>query len=234
MFNSLTPTENFIQRWGTHYIKSAKFGGQLEIVKTMVASQEASKSEFAEKMEAEYRGLFASAGAKSSTQGGQESKAENKFTSTSVMAQGGSQEIATMLADVYSPTFKSDFKEWLQSIPAYPKAFRFLLGTIADLVNFRANDLFLGEDIDWGCEGNSKNLVEETKGETTKRYYTVTDTDGNLKKFYCPFQDREALDVALRKKRASLQRAIEIYMDEVCDSKLLHERKLTATRQLDN
>ena len=156
MFNSLTPTENFIQRWGTHYIKSAKFGGQLEIVKTMVASQVTSKSEFAEKMEAEYRGLFASAGAKSSTQGGQESKAENKFTSTSVMAQGGSQEIATMLADVYSPTFKSDFKEWLQSIPAYPKAFRFLLGTIADLVNFRANDLFLGEDIDWGCEGNSK------------------------------------------------------------------------------
>ena len=107
----------------------------------MVASHVASKSEFAETMEAEYRGLFASAGAKSSTKGGSSSKAESKFTSTSVMAQGGSQEIATMLADVYSPTFKGDFKEWLQSIPAYPKAFRFLLGTITDLVNFRANDL---------------------------------------------------------------------------------------------
>lgn len=181
----------------------------------MVASQVASKSEFAETMEAEYRGLFASAGAKSSTKGGSSSKAESKFTSTSVMAQGGSQEIATILADVYSPTFKGDFKEWLQSIPAYPKAFRFLLGTITDLVNFRANDLFPGEAVDWGCEGHTKDIVEETTGETVSRYYTVADSDGNLKKFYCPFQDRQALDVVLRKKRASLNRAIEIYMDEV-------------------
>jgi len=165
-------------------------------------------------MEAEYRGLFASAGAKSSTKGGSSSKAESKFTSTSVMAQGGSQEIATILADVYSPTFKGDFKEWLQSIPAYPKAFRFLLGTITDLVNFRANDLFPGEAVDWGCEGHTKDIVEDTTGETVSRYYTVIDSDGNPKKFYCPFQDRQALDVVLRKRRASLKRAIEIYMDE--------------------
>ena len=213
--NPLNPTENFIQRWGTHYIKSAKFGGQLEIIKTMVASSVASKSEFAETMEAEYRGLFASAGAKSSTKGGSSSKAESKFTSTSVMAQGGSQEIATILADVYSPTFKGDFKEWLQSIPAYPKAFRFLLGTITDLLNFRANDLFPEESVDWGCEGHTKDIVEDTTGETVSRYYTVVDADGNQKKFYCPFQDRQALDVVLRKRRASLNRAIEIYMDEV-------------------
>ena len=148
MFISLTPTENFIQRWGTHYIKSAKFGGQLQIRKTMEASQVASKYAFAEKMEMEFRFLFASAGAKSSTEGGQEAKAQNKFTSTSVMAQGGSQEIATILSDVYSPTFKSSLTKWLQSIPKYPKAFRFLLGSIADLVNFRANDLFSRDDVD--------------------------------------------------------------------------------------
>ena len=216
MFISLTPTENFIQRWGTHYIKSAKFGGQLQIRKTIEASQVASKYEFSEKMEMEFRFLFASTGAKSSTEGGQEAKAQNKFTSTSVMAQGGSQEIATILSDVYSPTFKSSLREWLQSIPNYPKAFRFLLGSIVDLVNFRANDLFSAEDVDWGCEGNVQNIVEETRGETTQRYYTVTNADGRVKKFYCPFQDREELDVALRKRRSSLNRAIEIFMAEVC------------------
>ena len=63
MFISLTPTENFIQRWGTHYIKSAKFGGQLQIRKTIEASQVASKYEFSEKMEMAFRFLFASAGA---------------------------------------------------------------------------------------------------------------------------------------------------------------------------
>ncbi|CAH3123054.1 unnamed protein product [Pocillopora meandrina] len=85
--------ENFIQRWGTHYIKSAKFGGQLQIIKTIEASQVASKYEFSEKMEMEFRFLFASGGAKSSTEGGQEAKAQNKFTSTSVMAQGGSKRL---------------------------------------------------------------------------------------------------------------------------------------------
>ena len=181
----------------------------------MLATQTASKAEFAAKMEAEYRGLFASAGAKSSTEGGVESKEENKFTSTSVIAQGGSQEIATILSDVYSPTFKGSFKEWLQSIPAYPKAFRFLLGTIADLVNFRANDLFLGETVDWGCEGKSKEIEEEETPEGTKRFYKVTDGEGKIKKYYCPFQDRGELDEALSKRRASLKRAIEIYMEEV-------------------
>ena len=217
MFISLTPTENFIQRWGTHYIKSAKFGGQLQIRKTMEASRVASKYEFSEKIEEEFSFLFfTSDESKSSTEGGQEAKAQKKFTSTSVMAQGGSQEIATILSDVYSPTFKSSLREWLQSIPNYPKAFRFLLGSIVDLVNFRANDLFSAEDVDWGCEGNVKNIVEETRGETTERYYTVTNADGRVKKFYCPFQDREELEVALRRRRSSLNRAIEIFMAEVC------------------
>ena len=181
MFISLTPTENFIQRWGTHYIKSAKFGGQLQIRKTMEASQVASKYEFSEKMEEFSFLFFTSDESKSSTEGGQEAKAQKKFTSTSVMAQGGSQEIATILSDVYSPTFKSSLTKWLQSIPKYPKAFRFLLGSIADLANFRANDLFSRDDVDCrGCEGNVKKMVEETRGETTERYYTVTNADGSV------------------------------------------------------
>ena len=59
-----------------------------------------------------------------------------------IMAKGGSQDIASILSDVYAPTFKTEFKEWLQSIPQYPKAFKFQMSSISDLVNFRANDLF--------------------------------------------------------------------------------------------
>ena len=59
-------------------------------------------------------------------------------------------------------------------------------------------------------------MVEETRGEKTEKYYTVTNADGSVKKFYCPFQDREELDVALRRRRSSLNRAIEIFMAEVC------------------
>ena len=135
-------TENFIQRWGTHYIKSAKFGGELEIRKTMDAKQAGTKTQFSQQMEFEYKSIFASVGAKYKKEGGTSVKQETKTTSTAVVAKGGSQDIASILSDVYAPTFKTEFKEWLQSIPQYPKAFKFQMSSISDLVNFRANDLF--------------------------------------------------------------------------------------------
>ncbi len=55
----------------------------------------------------EYRGLFASAGAYSSTQGGSQSRSEDKFMSTSIQALGGHQRIAAAVTDLYAPTFKN-------------------------------------------------------------------------------------------------------------------------------
>ena len=57
--------------------------------------------------EMEYRGLFASAGAYSSTKAESGTKSENKFMSTSVQVLGGHQHIATAVTDFYAPTFKS-------------------------------------------------------------------------------------------------------------------------------
>ena len=95
----------------------------------------------------EYKSLFASVGAKYSKDQGYQQREQTKTTSTSIKAQGGSQEIASILSDAYSPTFKQEFKEWLQSIPKYPKAFKFLMESIADLVNFRSHDLFPEEKV---------------------------------------------------------------------------------------
>ncbi|XP_019617679.1 PREDICTED: uncharacterized protein LOC109465000 isoform X3 [Branchiostoma belcheri] len=47
--------QNFYLRWGTHYIKSAKFGGQLKIIKTKQATQDLSMSEFATKAEDDWK-----------------------------------------------------------------------------------------------------------------------------------------------------------------------------------
>ena len=98
-------------------------------------------------MEVEYKSLFSSVGATYSKQDGYQQREHVKTSSTSIMAQGGSQEIASILSDAYSPTFKTEFKEWLQSIPRYPKAFKFLMGSIVDLVNFRSHDLFPDEKV---------------------------------------------------------------------------------------
>ncbi|KAI8493789.1 hypothetical protein Bbelb_281360 [Branchiostoma belcheri] len=47
--------QSFYLRWGTHYIKSAKFGGQLKIIKTKQATKDLSMSEFATKAEADWK-----------------------------------------------------------------------------------------------------------------------------------------------------------------------------------
>ena len=210
-------TEDFIERWGTHYIKSAKFGGQLEIRKTMDKETAQSKTHFSKVMEAEYKSLFSSVGAKSSVEKGFEEKSKTQTTSTSVVAQGGSHEIASILSDVYSPTFKSGFKHWLTSIPSYPKPFKFHMGPITELVNFREADLFPKESINWGCEGYVAALKSERNedGELVK-YYEITEGDEVKKKVYCPFDSRGGLEQAIRRRRSSLHRAIEVYMEEVC------------------
>ena len=80
-------TENFIQRWGTHYIKSARFGGQLEIRKRMDAKDAGTKTQFSQKMEFEYKSLFASVGAKYEKKGGTLFRQQTKTTSTEVEAK---------------------------------------------------------------------------------------------------------------------------------------------------
>ncbi|XP_078357305.1 uncharacterized protein LOC144642195 [Oculina patagonica] len=203
--------QNFIQRWGTHFIKSAKFGGELQIRKTMDAAQAGSKTQFSEKMEFEYKSLFSSVGAKYKNEGGESVKQETKTTSTAIEAKGGSQDIASILSDVYAPTFKTEFKEWLKSIPQYPKAFKFQMSSISDLVNFRANDLFPDDKVTWGCEGKAAELETEKDG---RKFYYAYPVKGKKKKVYCKYDSRQSLEKAILEKRTSLKRAIEIYMEE--------------------
>ena len=181
----------------------------------MDAKDAKSKKEFEVEMEVEYKNLFSSVGAKASAKKGESSRKQSKTTSTSIVAQGGSQEIASILSDVYSPTFKTEFKHWLQTIPSYPKAFKFHMGSISDLLNFRANDLFPDEKVKWGCEGNALNLKTETKDGETVKYYEVVGKDGKKTRHYCEFDSRQALENAIRRRRTSLLRAMEIYMEEV-------------------
>ena len=187
----------------------------MEIRKTMDAQEAKSKKEFEVKMEMEFKTLFASVGAKASAEENESSRKQSKTTSTSVVAHGGSQDIASILSDVYSPTFKTEFKEWLRTIPTYPKAFQFQMGSITDLLNFRANDMFQEETVNWGCEGNAARLQTEEKEGKILKYYEVTDSEGRTTKHYCEYDSCQALEDAIQLRRTSLQRAIEIYMEEV-------------------
>ena len=50
--------QTFISKWGTHFIKSAKFGGQLSIMKTSKKESRISQEEFAETAQSEFSGML--------------------------------------------------------------------------------------------------------------------------------------------------------------------------------
>ena len=204
--------EDFIQRFGTHYIKAGRFGGQLEIRKSMDASEVSSQSEFSQVMEFEFKSFFASVGARKSDKEGEKTRSQTKTSSTTMSIQGGSQDIAAVISDVYAPTFKAEFKAWLKSIPQFPKAFKFTIAPITSLLDFRSSDLFPAEAPSFGCEAHRAELKKDH--QTNKYYYNATVNGTRIKEF-CDYLSREALEYAIRQRRSSLKRAIDVYMEEV-------------------
>ncbi|XP_078696167.1 uncharacterized protein LOC144924633 isoform X2 [Branchiostoma floridae x Branchiostoma belcheri] len=89
--------QNFYLRWGTHYIKSAKFGGQLKIIKTKQATQDLSMSEFATKAEADWKMTLSTFSAQASQTKSSswwhehESKTESKQSSGQAASNSQSQ-----------------------------------------------------------------------------------------------------------------------------------------------
>ena len=205
-------SENFVLRWGTHYIKSGKFGGRLQIFKTMEANQVSSKAEFSQVMEFEYRSLFASFHAKKESKGGSSHQQQTATSSTSVSVEGGDQEIASMISDVNSPTIKGEIKQWLDSIPTFPKPFKFMVAPITQLLKFNPSSLFPDEERNWGCEAHTSDMKKDE--ETGERYYEIQ-VDGKPTKKMCPYKDRDKLMYVIDRRLKSLERAIGVYMEEV-------------------
>lgn len=203
--------QDFILRWGTHYIKSGKFGGSLDIFKTMEANQVSSKAEFSQVMEAEFRSFFASLHAKVEQSGGSSQKQQSKTSSTSISVEGGDQQIASLISDVNSPTIKNEIKQWLESIRTFPKPFKFMVAPITDLIKFNPSSLFTDEERDWGCERHSADMKKDP--DTGESYYEIK-INGTLTRKKCPYKDRDYLVHVINRRKTSLERAVAVYMEE--------------------
>ena len=178
----------------------------------MEADQVSSKAEFSQVMEAEFRSLFASFHAKSEKKEGSSQRQQSKTSSTSISVEGGDQEIAAMITDVNSPTIKNEIKQWLASIPTYPKPFKFMVAPITQLLKFNPSSLFTDEERDWGCEAHKAKMKKDH--DTGEHYYEVK-VDGKLTKKKCPYKDRDDLVYVLERRMNGLERAIGVYMEEV-------------------
>ena len=204
--------ENFILRWGTHYIKSGKFGGRLQIFKTMDASQVSSKEEFSQVMEVGYKNLFANFQEKRESSGGSSFKSQSKTSSTSISVEGGDQKIAAIITDFNSPTIKYDLIQWLDSIRTYPKPFKFMVAPITDLLKFNPLSLFTAEERDYGCEARTADIKQDP--DTNEHYYEAR-VNGTVIRKLCPYKDRDYMVYVIERRLSGLERGIAVYMEEV-------------------
>ena len=60
--------QNFITRYGTHYVKAAKFGGQLKIIKTREITDKSQIDDFREEMQEQVNSMVGNARAKQQQQ----------------------------------------------------------------------------------------------------------------------------------------------------------------------
>ncbi|XP_035659246.1 uncharacterized protein LOC118404286 [Branchiostoma floridae] len=134
--------QDFIIRYGTHFIKSAKFGGSFKLFQTQEATKTESLEDFSVQSEASYSSLFFSGGGHYSNEESSGNTASSQTSSTHLMIEGGDQEVAAIVADFYTTSFKETFTEWLKSVPSYPKPIEMFMGTMSELLNLNFKLLF--------------------------------------------------------------------------------------------
>eukprot|EP00058_Branchiostoma_floridae_P001424 XP_002586912.1 hypothetical protein BRAFLDRAFT_105134 [Branchiostoma floridae] len=179
--------QDFIIRYGTHFIKSAKFGGAFRLFKTQEAESGESLSSFSVSAQASYNGMF-SAGGHYGRKEESGAKSSEKTSSTHVVIEGGDQKVGAIVADFYTTGFKDTFQEWLKSIPSYPKPIDMFMGTLSELLNLNFKTLFP---------------------------FDMSDAaDGCFSKKYCDDSSIEEFQLSMDKKRLALERAISVYMEE--------------------
>ncbi|XP_078619227.1 uncharacterized protein LOC144886466 [Branchiostoma floridae x Branchiostoma japonicum] len=212
--------QKFILRYGTHFIKSATFGGSFRLFKTQEASQSESLEDFSIQAQASYNSLFYNAGGHFGMGMSSGSSSSSKTSSTHVTIEGGDQEVASIVADFYSTGFKDTFTEWLKSIPTFPKPIEMFMGTMSELLDLNYKLLF-PFDINDAASGCFSEKLKTEKG-TGRKYYEVAKLVNSSQGFvttlnekrYCDFTSAEKFEEAMDRKRLALERAIVIYMEE--------------------
>ena len=134
-------------------------------------------------------------------------RSETAMTRDDIIVEGGHQHVAAILSDMNRAGFKSEFKDWLESIPQYPKGYDFKFGELSELLNINFETMFADMKEMKPCwtnkltNGTYEAQVKDDKG------------DFKTKTFKCNFSGREEFVKQMDKRRLSLKRAIAVYAD---------------------
>lgn len=236
----------FIERWGTHYVKSASFGGKFTILRESVKSAKQTTEEWSAASQRSVTRMFENRASGSgfklgwqdwnfglhvSSSDSQNRSSSSEAESTSeegseagldgeenliddLIVEGGSQEVASILADKDRSGFKQEFKDWLQSVPQYPKGYDFKFGDLSQLLNINFESLIGQSFTPCWMEKNTITTEDQETGEkTTHVVFEVKDNEGNMKRESrpCNFKSLADFKQKMERKRLSLKRAIQVY-----------------------
>ena len=125
--------------------------------------------------------------------------------------------MAKSIMDFYTPSFREDFSQWLESIPEYPKPYEFTLGKVSQLLNMNPDSFFSSEDSNSGCFSLSEDLKFDDKKNMTY-YETDIKVNGSkvgTERHYCIFGTSKQLFLkSFTAKRLALERAENVYLSE--------------------
>ena len=132
---------------------------------------------------------------------------ETQMTRDEIIVEGGHQQVAAILSDKNRAGFKAEFKDWLDSIPDYPKGYDFKFGQLTELLDMNFRQLL-------ESMGDIKACWEKN---VTNGYYeeTIKDEKGDITKVKrkCQFEHSNDFVEQMNKRRLSLKRAIAVYAD---------------------
>lgn len=179
--NAVEKYQKFIFRYGTHYIHSAQFGGQVLFENTRVVDTDADVNEIAKKAWQETQSAFGSSvslGGSASINGAslgggiksdsinvesgvrrdeslqrETTKKERKWINMLLQTQGGDVKVASLITRLESNT-GPELIDWLKSISKYPKAFKIKMKPISELIDFNVRDLFIRQENLTTCRPN--------------------------------------------------------------------------------
>ena len=99
--------QDFILRYGTHYVKAAKFGGQFKVVKQKEFTGETNVADFRKETQGEFNSIVGSGSAEAST------RKKDTSTEVEVQAEGsgggvsGSRTVLNIKRDFGKKTLKT-------------------------------------------------------------------------------------------------------------------------------
>merc|ERR1719237_1312724 len=161
-------------------------------------------------------------------------RSETSLTKDEIIVEGGHQHVAAILSDLSRSGFKTEFKDWLDSIPQFPKGYDFQFGDLAELLDINFATMVSEMDGIQPCWENN----------VTNGYYDaqIKDENGDVttERRKCSFLSTEDFVVQMNKRRLSLKRAIAVYAENTgktgndmtlpagpskCEGKRNHEMK---------